>query len=705
MKENWFLPDGELVDYIAAQLGIDRQMGAFLVNRGVSDLKAAKEFLYPNLNFTDAFEIFPQMEKAVSVILDCASSGGKIAILADSDADGISGLLILKDALSEFNPETFVCEGASYGIGKGEVQKVVSSGAKVLITVDVGISQKDELEEIERRGIKVVICDHHRPSAVLPGVSAIINPACEENLPQMSASLVAFYLGCAIVISRVPDFNKIKITCDVETTGMSASTEQIIEIGAVKFKGFRLLETFSSFVKPSKSLSPEITFITGIKDRDLEDAPPPEEVFKKFADWVEDFPVIFHNASFDVSFISAAFRKYLGRSFDNKILDTLPIARKMYPSMSHRLDFLKDFFGIKNSSHRALPDADTTFRLFNILSYEKNPSYRFFIDQNLPLAAIGTLADNIPLVGKSRWVVREGIKKLPKTKRFVFKMLFSALDIKHPDDYREISFKLIPFINTSKRMSEPGKILELFAAKTKKGAREIMDYISTLSFDRKSAMKYGFETIEKEARRQNGAVIILRSEEISPGFRGVFASRLNSEFNRPVLFFTREKNFWVGSARAQFDILSVLKRMENLCEAGGHPFACGVRVRVSAFEEFEKQLREVLSKDFSEPKVKIDAEWDKWFEKNYKKMYEAIEPFGSGNPYPTLLLRNAELRDVSEKKFFYLLMLKKDDKVFNILSREEISLGFFDFVFHIERSSGKFYFFLDDYGEAAEEKR
>ncbi|MCD6413415.1 MAG: 3'-5' exoribonuclease [Elusimicrobia bacterium] len=706
MKKNWILPKNrEIIDYLAAQLNLDRHISASLANRNIMDLKSAKEFLYPDLNFTDAFEIFSDMEKAVSIISEAVSKKQKIAVLADSDADGISGLLIIEDALADADTSLFVCEETAYGIGKKDIERILASGAAVLITVDVGISQKEELDKIRSRGIKVVICDHHQPPEIPPMADAIIDPACEKNNSQMSASLVAFYLGCAIILARIEGFGQTKITCDVETTGMSAATHQIIEIGAVKFRGFKVLDTFSSFVKPSRSLSPEITYITGIKNRDLEDAPPAEEVFEKFAEWIGDSPMIFHNAPFDVSFLSSAFKKYLGRDLDNKILDTLVISRKMYPSMSHRLEALKEFFNIKNPSHRALPDADTTFRIYNILRFEKNSSYRVFVDQNLPLAAIGTLSDSIPLLGKSRWVVKEGIKKLPKTKRFVFRMLFSELGIRHPDDCSEISFKLIPFINTPKRMAENRKALELFAAKKKKDAKKTIDYISALSRDRKNVMRYDFESVEKAARRESGNVIILRSEEIPPGFRGVFAGRLAQTFRKPTILFTHEGNFWVGSARASFDILSVFSNLGKICEAGGHMFACGVKVANENFGEFEAKLRGFFSGNLLPAKIKIDGEWDEWFEKNYKSAYEIFSPFGAGNPYFKILNRNLEVQDISEKQRFYLLRLKKDDKVFNILSREEVPPGFFDFVFHIERNNGKFYFFLDDYEKAEGESK
>ncbi|MCL2843501.1 MAG: PolC-type DNA polymerase III [Oscillospiraceae bacterium] len=150
------------------------------------------------------------------------------------------------------------------------------------------------------------------------------------------------------------------VAFDLETTGLKASTEAITEIGAVLFRGKEIIDTFATFVNPGKPISAEITRLTGIRDKDVADAPAPAEALEKFFAFVGDRPVVAHNAGFDMGFLQAA----AGRA---KIpcnlvsIDTVPIARALLPELkNHKLNTVADFLGLPAfRHHRALDDAKT----------------------------------------------------------------------------------------------------------------------------------------------------------------------------------------------------------------------------------------------------------------------------------------------------------------------------------------------------------
>ena len=89
---------------------------------------------------------------------------------------------------------------------------------------------------------------------------------------------------------------------DIETTGLSAVYNTIIELAAVKIKNGEIIDRFESFANPHHPLSAFTIELTGITDDMVKDAPGPEEVLQKFYDWSRDSIIVAHNASFDTGF-------------------------------------------------------------------------------------------------------------------------------------------------------------------------------------------------------------------------------------------------------------------------------------------------------------------------------------------------------------------------------------------------------------------
>lgn len=99
------------------------------------------------------------------------------------------------------------------------------------------------------------------------------------------------------------------VVFDVETTGLSAVYDTVIELAAVKVKGGEIIDRFESFANPHQPLSATIIELTGITDDMLTDAPEVDEVFKKFEEWMGDHTLVAHNASFDMGFINVGFKR------------------------------------------------------------------------------------------------------------------------------------------------------------------------------------------------------------------------------------------------------------------------------------------------------------------------------------------------------------------------------------------------------------
>ena len=157
---------------------------------------------------------------------------------------------------------------------------------------------------------------------------------------------------------------------DVETTGLSPETDEIIEIGALKVREGKVCERFISFVKPSEPVSERITEITGITNEMLKDAAPKEDVIRAFLDFCGEDILVGHNVIFDYSFVKCSAVQD-GLSFEKLGIDTLKIAKKVHADLdSKSLGSLCDHYHIENkAAHRAYHDALATAKLYQTLAH------------------------------------------------------------------------------------------------------------------------------------------------------------------------------------------------------------------------------------------------------------------------------------------------------------------------------------------------
>ncbi|MDQ0270190.1 PolC-type DNA polymerase III [Cytobacillus purgationiresistens] len=152
------------------------------------------------------------------------------------------------------------------------------------------------------------------------------------------------------------------VVFDVETTGLSAVYDAIIELAAVKIHDGEIIDRFESFANPHHPLSATTINLTGITDDLVENAPEIEEVLKKFYAWTGDAVLVAHNASFDMGFLNVGYKKIGIGKATNPVVDTLELARFLHPEMkNHRLNTLAKKFDVElTQHHRAIYDAEAT---------------------------------------------------------------------------------------------------------------------------------------------------------------------------------------------------------------------------------------------------------------------------------------------------------------------------------------------------------
>lgn len=157
------------------------------------------------------------------------------------------------------------------------------------------------------------------------------------------------------------------IVLDFETTGLSPDHgDRAIEIGAVRIENGRITDRFQKLMNPGRRINAFIEDYTGITNAMLSDAPTCMEVMTEFSEFIEDFDIVAHNASFDRRFLDAELMQ-IRRHYTGEFACSMLVSRRVYPNApSHKLGTLVEYKCLPTSGtfHRALADAEMTTHLW-----------------------------------------------------------------------------------------------------------------------------------------------------------------------------------------------------------------------------------------------------------------------------------------------------------------------------------------------------
>lgn len=189
------------------------------------------------------------------------------------------------------------------------------------------------------------------------------------------------------------------VVLDFETTGLSPNQgDRAIEIGAVKIENGQITDRFQELMNPGQRISGFIETYTGITNFMLKDAPPCSEVMPRFAEFIDGYNLVAHNASFDKGFLDAELERIPGTDYDGQFACSLLASRRIYQTApSHKLGTLVRHANIpvEGEFHRALYDSEMTAKLWMAM-----------------LTQIAPLADS----SQVPFVIMQKLSKVPKAK-------------------------------------------------------------------------------------------------------------------------------------------------------------------------------------------------------------------------------------------------------------------------------------------------
>jgi single-stranded-DNA-specific exonuclease len=294
------------------------------------------------------------------------------------------------------------------------------------------------------------------------------------------------------------------------------------------------------------------------------------------------------------------------------------------------------------------------------------------LPNTLELAAIGTIADQLPLVGVNRSIVKYGLIELNKTKRPGLLALFKEAGVENVGTY-EVGYIIAPRINAMGRLRHGLESLRLLCTKDKTKAFEIAKNIGGTNSERQKIVEEVVILARKNVTDQK--IIVISGEDYHEGVIGLAAGRLVEEFYRPSIVLSTKGDISKASARSisGFNIIDAIRNVHLHLEGGGHPMAAGFSIETKMIakftEEINKYADKLLTDEILKKKLRVDCElgFDRM---NYELLTELqqFEPTGLGNPGATFATRNVELievKAVGRESRHLKMKLKQGEHVFD----------------------------------------
>ncbi|MDA8077890.1 MAG: DHHA1 domain-containing protein [Nitrospiraceae bacterium] len=302
----------------------------------------------------------------------------------------------------------------------------------------------------------------------------------------------------------------------------------------------------------------------------------------------------------------------------------------------------------------SLSGAGVAFKLIHALALEGIPG--FSVDSAfslLDLAAVGTVADVVPLSGENRVLVREGLKLMQAAGRPGLRALRDVCNLSGREMKSGLlSYTMVPRINAAGRMAESRDVVRLLLTGDDAEAAELSAWLDRLNAERQATEEVVYQ--EAMAKLEGSGVdgaVVLAGEGWHQGVLGIVASRIAEAYYRPTFILSVEDRVAKGSGRSipVFDICKGLAECSHLLLSfGGHRQAAGVRLNTSDIRTFHKAINELVkrsvdSRDLT-PTIEIDA-LVSLSDITHPLMEEIamLEPFGYGNAEPLFGSRGLEV--------------------------------------------------------------
>lgn len=571
--------DPDIVRSMAKQYGCTPLIASILLRRGVADGSSAFFYLENDLRYVHNPFLFSDMEDAVDRILDAKDEGERVLIFGDRDVDGITAVTILYEALADLGVDVswrIPTGDEPYGLTCEAIDAHEAQGGTLIITVDCGISNMEEIAYAAQKGIDVIVIDHHTPQDTVPDAIVIINakmPDCGYPHDHLSGCAAAWKVITAlrfgmldlykqeICLLNVRPVNDAFAVEAIRTVNLkeTARISEILIPGMVSFSDTRL----ASFLQGQQLL---------VWDKDLQ--------LKQL-------------------------EKIFGKTIDFYVTDFRTECIQYAPQLAElSLLRLKNLSRVGRYSETPLSEIDGFFNLFITVNQQKYRLYGERELQELQLVALSLLADLMQLDGENRILVKQGLAAINKQPRPGLSELMTKQNLMSKQiGTGDIAWNITPVINATGRMGKPETAIRLFLEKDQAVRAALAEAVTAMNEERKELGRTGWaiaEPIAQESLNRYGEKLtVVVSGEIHRGITGILANKLAAAFNVPSMVICRMKDGTaIGSLRSarNYRVLSLLEAYPGFfIDYGGHNYAAGFSLIQENIEPFLQKNSSICS--------------------------------------------------------------------------------------------------------------
>jgi single-stranded-DNA-specific exonuclease len=320
---------------------------------------------------------------------------------------------------------------------------------------------------------------------------------------------------------------------------------------------------------------------------------------------------------------------------------------------------------------RYLCSAGICFKVAHALAKRQRPP-ELDLKDILDLAAIGTIADIVPLVDENRILAKAGLERMQQTKWTGVKALIEVAGLRPPHTPADVGFGIGPRLNAAGRLASAEAALELLLTDDLARARLLATLLDQQNAERRAVEDDVLVKAEAQARNlcdpAEHSAIVVGAVGWHPGVVGIVASRLQRRYHRPTIVIGFDPmGIGKGSGRSVegMCLVSALNRCaEHLEKFGGHEMAAGLTMRHELFDGFRNAFagaaREMLSAEFLVPRLRLDGELQfRDIGMAMLKEHDNLHPFGMQNRQPVFFARGitcfGEPRVMKEKHLSFVL--------------------------------------------------
>jgi len=600
MNNSWYTheTDVELIVSLYDDASTTHIINEILFKRGLKDKKSIDDYLNPRMSHLHSPFLMKNMTAAVERLHRAITKNESIAVFADSDLDGLSSLTVLMEMFKIFKVDPYIRypkDDEGYGLTNLVIDELIDVSIDLVVTVDSGIRDIEQINYAKSNGIDFIVTDHHEPDLEVPD-AVVVDPKqkdCPYPFKDLAGVGVAFKFCQAYLMSYLPVYNK-KIF--IVNQNEDSTLRSVIEYNngyVVNLYHEELNDVLNSHKNNGN------IFLCDTPLVDFED---------------------------ESSFV---FTDFIGRFFQNKN-DTLE-------KTAHYFKLNPDLYDYETLKIIILQETQ----------FLSSPKLKAFIDSIIGYVAIGSVADIMPLVEENRSLVYFGLQSLNKTNHPGLSMLMEEKKI----TAKTIGWEISPILNSPGRFGETQLTVDFFLKNDREFLTELITKLNQLNNKRKRDVNTLIDEILNDLSKKNNDsnVVYYRSESIPDGFAGLIAGRLSDHFCKPVIIAAaRDKyGFVKGSGRApdNYKLFEYIQPfLDDFERIGGHSQAFGFTAQENQIDEIISKINnsvpdldEISQSQYYDNEISLDE-----ISVAFIESLAVLEPLGKGNEAPVFVIRNVK---------------------------------------------------------------